>query len=263
AGTDRKRAEDINSFFRDKTVKAILCARGGYGSARVLDKLDYKMIARNPKPLIGYSDITALHIALGEKAGISTIHGPMAATFSGGKPDSDYTRRQLLDGLTRDIPIGNLPMPEGRKLETVIIGKAEGVIMGGNLSVMASLVGTPWELDGTGALLLIEEVGEKPYRIDRMMNQLYQSGLLGRVNGILLGDFVDCESDEPSGPGNFSLDDVLLHYAELSRKPVIRGVPSGHGGYNAFLPMGVRARMKANADDTATLVIDGPALLGD
>lgn len=260
AGTDRKRAEDVNNFFRDNTVKAILCIRGGYGAARILDKLDYKMIARHPKPLIGFSDITALHIALGEKAGLSTIHGAMAVSFTRENYDSPYTRDNFFAGLTSTLPPGEIPMPEGRKLETVIIGKAEGVIVGGNLTVIASLVGTPYELDGTGALLLLEEVGEKPYRIDRMMNQLYQNGLLSRVNGILLGDFIDCDNDKADGVNDFTLDDVLMHYAKISRKPVIKGVPSGHGQYNYFLPMGVHARMKANANDTASLVIDSPAL---
>ena len=261
AGTDRKRAEDINSFFRDETVKAILCIRGGYGAARVLDKLDYKMISKHPKPLIGFSDVTALHIALGQKAGLATIHGPMSVSFTRENFDSPYTRENFFAGLTSTIPLGEIPMPEGRKLETVIIGKAEGVIIGGNLTVIASLVGTPYELDGTGSLLLIEEIGEKPYRIDRMMNQLYQNGLLGRVNGIIYGDFVGCDDNDPDGLSDVSVDGILTHYAHMSRKPAIKGMPSGHGKYNLFLPMGVHARMKANADNSASLIIDTPAFV--
>lgn len=256
AGTDRKRAEDVNNFFRDKSVKAILCMRGGYGSARTLGLLDYKMIAKNPKPLIGFSDITALHIALGKFSGISTIHGPVGMTLQ----TSEYTAKNFFDFLTKSSPVGELAMPEGRKLETLIIGKAEGPIIGGNLTLIASLVGTPYELDGTGALLLLEEVGEKPYRIDRMLNQLWQNGLLSRVNGILLGDFVDCENKVESISA-FTLDEVLMHYARISRKPVIKGVPSGHGDFNACIPFGVHAVMKANADDSASIIIDNPALL--
>ena len=261
AGTDRKRAEDINNFFRDSTVKAILCIRGGYGAARILDKLDYKMIAKHPKPLIGFSDITALHIALGEKAGLATIHGPMAVSFTTERFDSPYSRENFFSGLTSVLPLGEIPMPEGRKLETVIAGNAEGVIMGGNLTVIASLVGTPYELDGTGALLLIEEIGEKPYRIDRMMNQLYQSGLLGRVNGIIYGDFIGCDDNDPDGLSDVSVDGILTYYARLSRKPAIKGMPSGHGNYNIFLPMGVHAKMKADSDDSASLIIDTPMLI--
>ncbi|MBR1672065.1 MAG: LD-carboxypeptidase, partial [Fretibacterium sp.] len=260
AGTDRKRAADINAFFKDDDVKAILCVRGGYGSARILDRLDYKMIARHPKPFIGFSDITALHIALGERAGISTIHGPMLVSFVRPNFNSEYTRAQFFDGLRRTEPLGEIPMPEGRALETVMPGEAEGVIVGGNLTVLTSLVGTPYELNGKGALLLLEEVGERPYRIDRMLNQLWQSGLLSRVNGILLGDFVGCESDEINPVEDFTLSQVLTHYARLSHKPVIRGVPSGHGRYNVFLPLGVHAVMKGSEDGTASLVLDDAAL---
>ena len=256
AGTDRKRAADINAFFADDDVKAILCVRGGYGSARILDKLDYKMIAKHPKMLIGFSDVTALHIALGDKCGISTIHGPMLVSFTRPNFDSEYTRTNFFAGLTRTEPIGEIPMPEDRKLEAVRPGHAEGIITGGNLTLIASLVGTPYELDGKGSLLLLEEVGETPYRIDRMLNQLWQNGLLKRVNGILLGDFVGCENEKADGINDFTLDDVLKHYARLSGKPVIRGVPAGHGKYNMFLPLGVPAAMTANDDGTASLVIN-------
>ena len=267
AGTDRKRAADINAFFKDDDVKAILCVRGGYGSARILDRLDYKMIAKRPKPLIGFSDVTALHVALGEKAGISTIHGPMLVSFTRPNFDSDYTREQFFMGLRQADPLGEIPMPmatspEERplRLETVIPGTAEGIIVGGNLTVLTSLVGTPWELNGKGALLLLEDVGERPYRIDRMLNQLWQSGLLSRVSGILLGDFVGCESDDTNPIEDFTLEQVLKHYARLSRKPVIRGVPSGHGRYNLFIPLGVHAVMRGREDGTASLILDEAAL---
>ncbi|MBQ9581284.1 MAG: LD-carboxypeptidase [Synergistaceae bacterium] len=262
AGTDRKRAEDINNFFADDEVKAILCVRGGYGSARVLERLDYKMIAKHPKPLIGFSDVTALHIALGEKAGLVTIHGPMLVSFVSKRFDSEYSRRNFFDGLRNYKAIGEVVMPEGRKLETVIPGKAEGFITGGNLTVLTSLVGTPYELNGKGCLLLLEEIGESPYRIDRMLNQLYQNGLLSRVNGIILGDFKGCDGggNDPDKIDDFSLEQVLRHYARLSRKPVIKNMPSGHGNYNLFLPFGVHAVMNADGKGSASLVIDEAAL---
>ncbi len=261
AGTDRKRAEDINNFFRDDSVKAILCVRGGYGTARTLGKLDYKMIAEHPKPLIGFSDITALHVALSVKSGLSTIHGPMLVSFTTERFDSEYTRKNFFAGLKSTSPVGEIPMPEGYKLETVTPGHAEGVIIGGNLTVLTSLVGTPYELDGKGVILLLEEIGERPYRIDRMLNQLWQNGLLKRVSGIILGDFTNCEDDEADGVNDFTLDEVLRHYARISRKPVIKGMPSGHGKYNFFLPLGVHAVMNAGIDGSASLVIDTPALV--
>ncbi len=257
AGTDEVRARDINNFFRDSEVKAILCARGGYGAARILDKLDYDMIAKHPKPLIGYSDITALHVVLWERCRIPTIHAPMLATFAHANLNTSYTRNNFFAGLRNTKPIGKLPMPEGRMLRTMTPGQAEGVIIGGNLTVLSSLVGTPYELKGKGALLLIEEVGEKTYRIDRMLNQLWQNGLLSRVNGIMFGDFIDCNDDEE----NFTLDDVLMRYAKLSGKPTIRGVPSGHGAYNAFIPFGVHAVMSAGKKGGASLVIDRAAFV--
>ena len=260
AGTDRKRAADINAFFQDDEVKAILCVRGGYGSARILDRLDYKMIARHPKPFIGFSDVTALHIALGERAGIATIHGPLLVSFTRPNFDSDYTRAQFFDGLRRTAPLGEIPMPEGQELKTVMPGEAEGIIVGGNLTVLTSLVGTPYELNGRGALLLLEEVGERPYRIDRMLNQLWQSGLLSRVNGILLGDFVGCENENASPIEDFTLSQVLTHYARLSHKPVLRGVPAGHASNNLFLPLGVHAVMRAEEDGSASLEIGTAAL---
>lgn len=255
AGTDQQRADDLNSMFADDEVKIILCARGGYGVARILPLLDYSTISRNPKPLIGYSDITALHSVLGEKCGLTTIHGPMLSSLTNSNLATPYTLENFFRGLNGEYPSGEIPMPEGKMLETVVPGSAEGVIRGGNLTLIASLVGTPYELKGEGALLLLEEIGEKPYRIDRMLNQLLQNGLLNRVSGILFGDFINC--NVPEGVDDtFSLDDVLKHYAELSGKPVIKGVPAGHGKHNMFLPMGVRTRMKANDDGSATLELD-------
>lgn len=256
AGTDQQRADDINKMFSDDEVKAILCTRGGYGSARVLEKLDYDMIAKNPKPLIGFSDITALHIVLGERCNTPTFHAPMLVSLVRDSMKSDYTLNQFFAGLNGEIISGEIPMPEGKKLETVIPGHAEGVIRGGNLTVLASLVGTPYELKGDGALLLIEEVGEKPYRIDRMLNQLSQSGLFERVNGILLGDFVNCETVSADSM-YFQLNDILTHYAEISGKPVIRGVPAGHDADNMYLPLGVNAVMNADTNGTASLIISG------
>lgn len=256
AGTDRKRAEDINNFFKDKDIKAILCVKGGYGSARLLDRLDYKAISKNPKPLIGFSDVTALHIAIGQRAGLSTVHAPMLVSFARPNLDSEYNRRNFFAGLNKENFSGEIPMPENKKLETLMPGKAEGIIMGGNLTVLTSLVGTPYELDGKGVLLLIEEVGEVPRKIDRMFNQLYQSGLLNRVNGILLGSFIGCDNEnDPTGLEDITLEQVLKHYARLSRKPVIKNVPVGHGNYNLFLPLGLPAVMNADGDGTASLVL--------
>ena len=249
AGTDQQRADDINKMFRDDSVKGVLCTRGGYGTARILGKLDYDMIAKHPKPIIGFSDITALLNVLGERCNIPAIHGPMLRSLTRNYMNSEYTLTHFFEGLNGKVITGELPMPKGKKLSAVIPGKAEGVIRGGNLTVIASLVGTPYELKGDGALLLLEEIGESPYRIDRMLNQLWQSGLLMRVNGILLGDFIDCEDKGQN------LAHVLKRYAKLSGKPVIQGMPAGHGKDNMYIPFGVHAVMNARKDGTASLII--------
>ena len=257
AGTDATRAADLNRFFADDEVKAILCLRGGWGSARLLDKLDYESIARHPKQLIGYSDVTALHIALGERCRLSTVHGPMLGSFSQGLDRQSYTAHGFLQGIAGGLYPGELPLPPGRRLEAVAPGEAEGVILGGNLSILVSLLGTPCEPKGEGALLLIEDVGESTYRIDRMLWQLWENGLLRRVNGILVGDMTDADKDAKEG--DFRLPEVLAHYARLTGKPMIKGVPAGHGRDNAFLPLGIHSVMRANADGTASLWLDEAA----
>ncbi len=260
AGSDDLRAADINRFFLDDEVKAIICMRGGYGAARILDKLDYEGIARHPKQFMGFSDITVLHVALGEKSHLSTIHGPMVTTFVDGLEPECYTTESMARGLQGTLYPGEIPLPEGRELETVFPGTAEGVIIGGNLSVLASLVGTPYELKGDGALLFLEDVGDYTYRVDRLFQQLWMSGLLNRVNGILIGDFFGADDDYEEG--DFLLDEVLAHYAELSGKPMLKGVPAGHGYNNLYLPFGVHAVMRASEDGTASLKIDEAPLTG-
>lgn len=293
AGSDRQRAKDLNELFEDDSVDAILCLRGGYGCARILDYLDYEMIAEHPKLLIGFSDVTALHISLMEKCGLSTVCGPMLSSFkdiysqyitqlfqnesvteqllensdlpwngvidlneaSFDDTDLAYTVSQFQSGLTSNKPLGDIALPEGEELHTLIPGSAKGVIIGGNLTVIASLIGTEYELQGEHALLFIEEVGEKAYRIDRMLQQLYQSGLFDRVDGILIGEMTDNQDDETC-----TVEQVLKEYARLAGKPCITGVPSGHDKNNMFLPFGVMAEMTANKDGSASLTFLESAL---
>lgn len=255
AGTDEERAAALNQCFKDDTVQAVLCANGGYGSARVLEKLDYPMIQKHPKLFIGFSDITALHTALGEKSNLVTIHGPMACTLNT-EDSSAYTLKYFKKGLSSTKPIGPIPMPKGKLLHTIVPGKAEGRLIGGNLSIIAAAVGTPYELQGTDAILVLEDVGEDAYRVDRMMQQLWQSGLLQRVRGIVYGEFIQCGHD----PGDFTTEEVLGYYAKLAGKPTIAGLPVGHGADNLFLPLGVHATIEADADDHAVVCIHEAAV---
>lgn len=251
AGSDEDRAKDLNDFFKDDSVKAIVCLRGGYGSARLLDKLDYQMIARHPKMLIGFSDITALHAAIGQRSGIVTIHGPMMSTFKGDNYTA-FTLYNFENGLSGSLPKGEIRLPAGKSLKALSPGDATGLVEGGNLTVISSLCGTPYELKGDGAILLLEDTGEDPYRVDRMMEQLYQNGLLSRVSAIAYGDFYGAS---PVGE-EFSIHDVLAHYAKLSGKAVIEGVPVGHGPDNLFLPLGVKATIHAGEDGSASFSYD-------
>ena len=251
ASTDEQRAAMLNRYFKDDSVKAILCANGGYGSARILDKMDYQMIEKHPKLFIGFSDVTALHTALGEKSHLVTIHGPMGCTLNPAV-SSVYTLEQFAKGLSSRQPLGKVPMPEGRTLHTVVPGKASGVLVGGNVSVIAAAVGTPYELQGKDAILVLEEVSEDAYRVDRMMQQLWQSGLLRRIRGIVYGDFINCKHD----PGDFTTEEVLQYYAKLSGKPTITGLPVGHGADNLFMPLGVRVRIEGKPDGTAAMYVE-------
>lgn len=251
AGTDEERAAELNHYFNDDHVQAILCANGGYGSARILDKLDYTMIAKHPKLFIGFSDITALHTALGEKSHLVTIHGPMECTLNP-ETSSAYTLQQFARGISSLQPLGPVPMPQDKSLHAVVPGNADGILVGGNLAILAAAVGTPYELQGKDAILVLEEVGEDAYRVDRMMQQLWQSGLLRRVRGIVYGEFVQCRHD----PGDFTTEEVLQYYAKLAGKPAISGLPAGHGEDNLFLPLGVHARIESRSDGSASMYID-------
>lgn len=255
AGTDEERAADIMAMFHDDAVKAIFCLRGGYGSARILDKLDYEWIQSHPKMLIGYSDITSLHAAFNQKANLVTVHAPMAIILNNPAMD-DYSLEQLTAGIKNNIAIGEVTLPQRMELHTVVPGNAQGRIIGGNLTNIAALCGTPYELKGDGNILFIEETDEYSYKIDRMLQQLYQNGLLTSVNGIIYGDFTDCPTDD----GDFSTNEVLTYYAKLSGKPVIKGLPAGHGKHNMFLPLGVSVTLNADINGKAGLSIDEPAL---
>ena len=246
SGSDAERADDLNALFADPSVNAILCLDGGYGSGRLLDKLDYPMIATHAKPLIGFSDITALQIALYEKSHLASVHGPLGVTLAS-KPVSSYSWQSLLKLLqtgTMDAPLSLTP---------ISYGTAEGRLIGGNLSVIASLVGTPYALQGKEAILVLEDINEPSYKVDRMLNQLWQSGLLKDVNGIVFGAFTDSSHDK----GDFTTEDVLKYYAALAGKPAASGLAIGHITDNTSLPLGARATLSVT-ETSASLACPSP-----
>ena len=250
AGTDRQRADDINAMYADESVRAVFAIHGGWGSARLLPFLDWTTIRANPKLLIGSSDITALHLAFAARAGFATIHGPNAAyswqeiswnsfwslAFEGGTP---LYRNPDASGLD--------PLAQERWRTTVIRpGKAVGRLVGGNLSVLAALVGTPWLPAFDGAILFLEDTGEAEYRIDRMLTQLGQAGILRKLAGAVFGQCTRCSYDIP-GYSGFTIPQLLFQHLAPLGVPVFLGANIGHVGNQLSLPLGVRAEIDAGA----------------
>jgi len=249
AGTDAERAADVNAMFADQQVRAVFATRGGWGCARILPYLDFATIRANPKLLVGFSDITALHLAFAARAGFVTIHGPNAAS-SWPRFSWDAFRAVAFDGAT---PL--MASPEGHedrlvqrsgRILTFRGGKASGRLLGGNLTVLSTLMGTPWLPDFDGAILFIEDVSEQPYRIDRMLTQLALAGVLGKVAGVVFGQCTDCG---PSGAsyGGFTLAEVLQQHLAPLGVPAFQGALFGHVASQFSLPVGCRAEIDADA----------------
>ena len=237
AGTDELRAQDIHEAFGDDGVSAVLCLRGGYGAARLLPLLDYDFIAAHPKLFMGFSDITALHTAFQQRCRMATVHCAMAMSL--GHTASDYTREQFAQGLQSPFSARSLSLPEGTMLEPIVPGCVFGPLCGGNMMLLSVLTGTPYELDGTAAVVLLEEIGEDAYALDRMLCQFEQSGLPERSEY------------------EFTVKEVVFQYAQRWGKPALWGFPAGHGRHNAWLPFGSTARLCSTADG-AELAITAP-----
>ena len=240
AGTDPDRAADLHAMFRDPQVHAVLCIRGGYGAMRLLESLDYDLIGCHPKVFIGYSDITALHLAFHRRIGLVTFHGPMAGALAQADPH-DLT--QLLRAVTRPEAPGPLANPAGGPMiETLVPGVVEGVLVGGNLALVTSLLGTPYQPTFEGALLFLEDIVDHSYRLDRKLLQLRLAGALNEAAGIVIGE---CRvRTEPSEPA-LTVREILHDLIAPLGKPAIYGLACGHGAYHLTLPVGVRARLDA------------------
>ncbi len=243
AGADEERAADINSMFEDKEVQAIVCLRGGYGTLRILDSVDFKNIARNPKIIIGYSDITALLNAIYKHTGLITFHGPMATSdmFKGKDSFGMKYFESFLMKPAKQLEILN---PEGMEVETVFPGKGRGKLVGGNLTMIAASIGTRYELDTKGKLLFLEDVGEEPYRIDRMLTQLKLAGKLKDIKGIVFCSFASCEAQNKSK--SLGLYEVLGDLAEELKVPAVMGYMVGHCTPNITLPIGANVFFDAS-----------------
>jgi len=239
AGEDSIRASELVAAFEDPDTQGVICLKGGYGTPRILDRLDYGIIARNPKFFMGYSDITGLHLALERETGLITFHGPM--------PSSDMvpelhpeTKAALESALS-----GRLLFHAAELVDPAAGRIVEGPLTGGNLSLIAATMGTPWEIDTTGKILFLEDIDEAPYRIDRMLTQLRLAGKFDACAGVLIGAWTRCEAGE--GKPTLSIGEIVREIVAGHGNPVVAGIPAGHCSPTLTLPMGVRYRLDPDA----------------
>jgi muramoyltetrapeptide carboxypeptidase len=245
AGTDAARAADVDAMFVDPEVRAIFAIRGGWGGARILPLLDWDAIAAHPKLLIGYSDNTALHCAIAARAGFPTLHAPNAAS-RWERASWESLWRIAFAGATPVLGGETVEAAVGRPARALVPGTARGRLLGGNLTILSTLMGTGWLPDLAGAILLLEDVNEEPYRIDRMLQHLRLAGVFDRVAGVVFGQCTRCDLPDPDYEG-FTLDEVLhRHFADL-QVPVVAGFDAGHVTDQLCLPVGVTVELDASA----------------
>lgn len=240
SGDDDIRGKDINKMFTDKSVSAIYCLRGGYGSCRIMDKIDLDIIKSNPKIFVGYSDITNLHLLFNQKAELVTFHGPMVFSNILNKYD-DFTRQSFLNAINmeEELLFNN---PDNEAIETLVPGEGQGTVIGGNLSLLSASIGTEYEPDTENKILFIEEIDEPTYRIDRMLHQLKHAGKLSKLSGIILGDFTGCE---PREDGEYTLYELFEDIIKPLSIPTLYNIKSGHCFPMATIPLGLNCKMDA------------------
>lgn len=234
AGTKEQRAADLQAALDNPNVHAILCSRGGYGVAQIIDKLDFTKFKANPKWLIGFSDITILHNAI-SNLNIASIHGIMAKHITELPADSDQIQQ------LKNILFGTLPTYQMPAHTLNRIGSAKGKLIGGNLSVLAGMIGTPFDLPYEENILFLEDIAEKPYHIDRMMQQLRLSGALSKISGLIVGQFSDCDEDPLM---KMSIAEIIFDAVKTYNYPVCFNFPAGHVDYNLPLVMGTEVKME-------------------
>ncbi len=251
--TVKERIDDIHEAFSDDNAKAVFCIRGGYGSGQLLDSIDYQLIRNNPKIFCGYSDITALHLAINKYSGLVTFHSPVLLS-----PFTSFTQEIFVKLLFNSEIYGKISNPSNKSglrtiypIRTIVSGKASGQIIGGNLSLISSLVGTKYQIDTKDKILAFEDVGESPYRIDRMLNQLRLSGILENAKGFIIGKCSDCTQDQATW--DWSLGEVLDYYIKPLNKPAFYGLLFGHTSEQITIPLGINVTIDA---DLGTLNLD-------
>lgn len=260
AGSDEHRANEINNFFEDKEVKGIFCVRGGYGTPRIAKMLNYDIIKRNPKIICGYSDITSLLYSIYSQTGLVCFHGPVAtSTFN--EFSVNYFVKTLME------PQDKLELVSAENEDLSITdyqryvineGTAEGILAGGNLSLVVNHIGTDYDIDLKGKILFLEEIDEKPYRIDRMLTQLINAKKFNGIAGIALGVFRKCDIDKTDNNNSFTLKEVLIDRLKSLNVPIVYGLSIGHIINKFTLPFGIKAKLNTN---NFTLTLTEPAVL--
>lgn len=257
SGTDQERADDFNNMIENPEIKAVIFANGGYGCTRILDRVNYDAIKKNPKIIMGFSDCTALINAIHKNTGLITFHGPVSRTLH-----QEYSRRQFenvavnpTDRYVIDSSDKDLQKSDQNKIferYTLTPGKAHGELAGGNLTLICSLMGTPYQIDLKGKIVVIEDIGEEPYRIDRMLTQLIASGELSKASGIAFGICKGCD-DSSIAPNSFTLRQVIEERIKPLNIPAVYGLSLGHNENNFTLPIGLKAELDAD-NKTITLI---------
>jgi muramoyltetrapeptide carboxypeptidase len=244
-----ERLDDLHSMFRDNEVNAVFAIRGGYGSMHILDRIDYDLIRRNPKVFLGYSDITAMHLAINKHAQLVTFHGPIALSRF-----TDYTQKYFRKALFETQPIGAVTNPPesnelrpSHNLRAIRPGIATGQLIGGNLTLISNTMGTPYEIETRGKILFLEDVDEEPYSIDRMLTHLRLAGKFEGVAGVIFGECQDCKPKDykPSFTIPYGLGEVLDNILGNLKVPVLSGLTIGHTDDQLTLPLGVAATLDA------------------
>jgi muramoyltetrapeptide carboxypeptidase len=246
SGTDDERRSDLEASFRDPEVRGVLCLRGGYGTQRIVDRLDYDAVRADPKLVIGFSDITALHLALWHEARLATVHGPTGSALLNDAVTTAAARQALMTATPVTVTTARPPAPPAFTADPADVavssvvhhaGQAHGTLLGGNLTLLAASAGTRHQPDLTGAILLLEEVNEAAYRVDRMIVQLERSGCLDGLAGVVVGSFTACPE----------AGRVLAEHLNDRDIPVLAGLPIGHGPTRITVPLGVPAHLDADA----------------
>ncbi|HSA06430.1 MAG TPA: LD-carboxypeptidase [Candidatus Gastranaerophilales bacterium] len=245
AGKDCDRLHDLESFFKDEEIKAILCSRGGYGTHRILNSINYDLVRNNPKIFVGYSDITSLLCNFTQKSGLITFHGPLFASDFGKDKTDEYTEESFRKILTKniEIPYG---FENAADYHCIKAGKAEGELLGGNLAILCGLLGTPYFPDFSGKILLLEDIGEHLYKIDRMLMQLKLAGVFEKISGILFAEFSDITGSDNLETNSLCALNIVSELTCDLNIPVGYGFPAGHGFQKATLPFGVEYFFNSN-----------------